>query len=208
KPNIANCGANKPRHACNILKRNAFSKCGVQVGLEIATTAILPRFGEQWLNQHQIGYADLDGNDRDAIREFALLWAIFEHQALFGDGRIEAMLDYVDEFAKEAEADSRRLLTAPFTPHLAHFREQFVNTEHTSTNAAFDKMNFQSSNHEDLVRHVLIKLNDETPELVKALLIIVHRLRDGLFRSLKWHHWFWIVLLRDFLDSPRSGGEF
>ena len=165
------------------------SECAGALGgvREIATIAIAPRFGEQWLNQHQIGYANLDQDDRDAIREFALLWQIFEFQSLFGNDSVDALFDYVDEFAKEAEDESRVLLTAPFIPHLAYFRDQFVDAERSSTNAAFEKLNIQQSEHRGLVSHALIKLDDETPELVKALLIIVHRLRDSLFRGLKWH---------------------
>lgn len=155
---------------------------------EITATAIAPRFGEQWLNLNQIGYGDLDETDRDAFREFALLWTVFEIQSLFGDSSVKAIVDYVDEFAKVAEDESRKLLTAPFIPHVAYFRAQFVDDKAASTNAVFDRLNFQATEHKKLVGHALIKLTDETPELIKALLIIVHRLRDNLFRGLKWHH--------------------
>lgn len=153
----------------------------------MASMAVSPRFGEQWLNQHQLGYVDLDGEDRTAMREFALLWSIFELQALFGDSRVEAMIGYVDEFANVAKTDCKKLLAAPFIPHLTYFREQFVDAERLSTNDLFESMQFQESDHKELVSHALIKLNDETPELIKALLIIVHRFRDGLFRGLKWY---------------------
>ncbi|MEM7042637.1 MAG: hypothetical protein AAF543_07485 [Pseudomonadota bacterium] len=138
------------------------------------------------MNQHQIGYAGLDRDDRTAIREFALLWSIFESQALFGDSRAEAMINYVDDVAKVAEVEDRRLLTAPFIPHLTYFRDQFIDADRTSTNDLFETLAFRDETHKALVRHALVKLNDETPELVKALLIIVHRLRDNLFRGLKW----------------------
>lgn len=154
----------------------------------IASAAQSARFGEQWLSQQQLGYADLDDEDRSAIREFALLWSIFEMQKLFGDGRIAAMIEYVDELAKFAEADQRKLLTAPFIPHLTHFRDQFIDTEHGTVNEAFEAMKFENAQQRRLVSHALIKLNDETPELIKALLIIVHHIRDSLFRGLKWHH--------------------
>lgn len=153
---------------------------------EIATAAIAPRFGEQWLNQHQTGYAGLDEDDRDTIREFTLLWTIFELQALFGDSRVAAMINYVDEFAKIAADESRKILTAPFIPHLAYFRDQFVDADRASTNAVFDSLNFREPAHKDLVSKILVKPSDETPELIKALLIIVDRLRDNLFRGLKW----------------------
>ena len=145
-----------------------------------------PRFGEQWLNQHQLGYAGLDQDDRTAIREFGLLWTIFESQALFGDGSTEAMITYVDEIARIAEEDRRALLTAPFIPHVAYFREQFVDTEKSTTNNAFEALTFGNPAHKDLVRQALVKLNEQTPELVKALLIIVQQLRFQLFQGLKW----------------------
>ncbi len=146
-----------------------------------------PRFGEQWLGQHQLGYAGLDQDDRTAIREFALLWAIFESQALFGDGSIEAMMSYVDEIARIAESDQRVLMTAPFIPHIAYFREHYVDDARGVTNGAFETLNFKDEEQKKLVRHALVKLNEETPELVKALLIIVHQLRVRLFQGLKWH---------------------
>jgi hypothetical protein len=144
------------------------------------------RFGEQWLSQHQIGYAGLDEEDRAAIREFALLWSVFELQALLGDGSVEAMIAYADELATLAETEGHALLVAPFIPHLTYFRSQFVDTSRSSTSALFDQIEFQRAEHKQLVSHALITLRDQTPELVKALLIIVHRLRGSLFRGLKW----------------------
>lgn len=154
----------------------------------IAQAATTVRFGEQWLNQHQIGYADFDEEDRSAVREFSLIWSVFELQALLGDARVEAMIAYVDELARIAESDDHTLLVAPFIPHLTYFREQFVDDQRSTTNDAFKKLKFERSKHEALVSHALITLRDETPELVKALLIIVHSLRDSLFRGLKWQH--------------------
>ena len=153
---------------------------------KIASAAKSQRFGEQWLNQHQIGYAGLDQEDRVAIREFALLWVIFECQTLFGDGRIKAMNDYINELVSTAEAEERKLLTAPFIPHLTYFRDQFVDQKQASTNDVFDALNFQSEDHKQLVSHALVELSDETPELLRALLIIVFHIRDCLFRGLKW----------------------
>lgn len=152
---------------------------------DIAIAVKSPRFGEQWLTQHQLGYASLDKDDRTAIREFALLWAIFESQTLFGDSRIDAMFNYVDEIARIAEADERKLLTAPFIPHLTYFRDQFVDADRSLTNDAFEALSFGDERQKDFVRHALVKLNEETPELVKALLIIVHQLRNRLFKGLR-----------------------
>lgn len=153
---------------------------------EIASAAQAVRFGEQWLKQHQVGYADLDDEDRSAIREFSLIWSVFEMQALLGDARIEAMIDYVDELVKTNGGDGNALLVAPFIPHLTYFRDQFVDAERRSTNEVFDKIRFQRREYKERVSHALVTLRDETPELVKALLIVVHCLRDSLFRGLKW----------------------
>jgi hypothetical protein len=155
---------------------------------EIPSANISSRFGEQWLNQYQGGYADFDEEDRVAIREFALLWSIFEAQALLGDGRVEAIIEFVDDFAKAAQADRRRLLTAPFIPHLTYFRDQFLTPNHASTNELFEALSFQERPHQKMVSSALLRLRDDTPELVKALLLIVDRLRDSVFRGLKWHH--------------------
>lgn len=145
-----------------------------------------PRFGEQWLKQHQLGYAGLDQDDRTAIREFALLWVIFESQTLFGDGHVEAMINYVDDIARAAEVEDRKLLTAPFIPHLTYFRDRYVDTAQSSTNKAFESLTFRDEAHKAFTRHALVTLNEETPELVKALLIIVHQMKGRLFQSLKW----------------------
>lgn len=152
----------------------------------IPSAAKLVRFGEQWLKQHQVGYADLDEEDRSAIREFSLIWSVFEMQVLLGDARVDAMINYIDELVKTLDEDSKALLVAPFIPHLTYFRDQFVDTEQSSTNQVFDKIRFERIEHKELVSHVLIKLSHDTPELVKALFIIVHCLRDSLFRGLKW----------------------
>lgn len=144
------------------------------------------RFGEQWLNQHQIGYVDFDDEDRSALREFSLLWSIFEMQTLLGDMRVETMTSYVDELAKVAESGGKTLQVAPFIPHLTYFRNQLIEINTSSPNDLFESLTFEQNEHRDLVSHALITLNDETPELVKALLIIVYSLRDSLFRGLKW----------------------
>lgn len=144
-----------------------------------------PRFAEQWLSFHQTGYADFDDEDRVALREFAVIWTIFESQALLGNSSVEAMLSYVDDFARIAEADERRLLTAPFIPHLSYFRELYVDEATSSTNAQFEGLQIQSESQKELVSSSLIRLREETPELIKALLIITHRLRHQLFLGLK-----------------------
>ena len=118
--------------------------------------------------------------------EFALLWSIFECQTLFGDGRIKAMDDYVSELVNTAEAEDKKLLTAPFIPHLTYFRDQFVNTEQGSTNDVFATFNFQTEDQKQLVSQALIELNDDTPELLRSLLIIVFHIRNCLFSGLKW----------------------
>jgi len=138
------------------------------------------------LKQHQVGYADLDDEDRVAIREFSLIWSVFEMQALLGNAGVAAMTNYIDELVKTIDQDSKALLVAPFIPHLTYFRDQLVDDERSVTNEGFDKIRFQRSEHKELVSHALVTLRDETPELVKALLIIVHCLRDNLFRGLKW----------------------
>lgn len=153
---------------------------------DIASAAGADLFGERWLVQHQTGYVDFDDEDKSALREFSLLWSIFEMQAVLGDMRVEAMIGYVDEFANAAESSFKPLQVSPFIPHLTYFRNQLVDNDRSTTNDVFDSLNFQRNEHKDLVSHALIKLNDNTPELVKALLIIVHCLRDKLFRGLKW----------------------
>jgi len=159
----------------------------VMIGVNtIASAAKSARFGEQWLNQHQIGYGGLDEEDRAAIREFALLWSIFECQTLFGSGHVKAMEDYVDELVSAAEDGQRKLLTAPFIPHLTYFRDQFIDPKLASTNEVFIALKFQDKDQQQLVSHALIELNEETPELLRALLIIVIRIRDCLFSGLKW----------------------
>lgn len=97
------------------------------------------------------------------------------------------MINYVDEIARIAESDDRALMTAPFIPHLAYFRDQFVDADCSSTNESFEALTFENEEQKELVRHALVRLNEETPELVKALLIIVHQFRTRLFQGLKWH---------------------
>ncbi|MEM8951368.1 MAG: hypothetical protein AAGA21_05760 [Pseudomonadota bacterium] len=154
----------------------------------IANLATAPRFGEQWLSQHQLGYADLDRDDRTAIREFALLWVIFESQTLFGDGRVKAMLDFVDDVDQAAEAHDRNLLTAPFIPHLTYFRHQFVDADRARTNDLFGSLMFPDPGSKEFVSQALVRLSDDTTELVKALLIIVHEFKNRLFGGLQLRH--------------------
>ena len=148
-----------------------------------------PRFAEQWLGLYQGGYANLDDDDKIALREFAVVWNIFEIQALIGENSVDAITQFVDDFTEVAEADQRRLLTAPFVPHLTFYREQYIDVESSTTNGRFEELIFRSDHEKDIVTNALIKLNEQTPDLIKALLIIVYHFRAYLFRNLTSKTW-------------------
>lgn len=133
---------------------------------------------EEWLERSQPGYRELAHGERSAVAGFSIIWSVFEAAALSGNGSVRSISQLID--------GSRDLLvdSAPFQPSLDYFRDRYVSEG--AINFRFDGLNFRRNDNRELVEAVLLGDIDDHAEKVKALLIIVFRLRNNLFHGLKW----------------------
>jgi len=133
---------------------------------------------EEWLERSQPGYRELANGERSAVAGFSIIWSVFEAAALSGNGSVRSISQFIDK--------KRELLIdfVPFQPSLDYFQDRYV--AKGATNYRFEGLNFRGNDNRALVEAVLLGENDDPSEKVKALLIIVFRLRNNLFHGLKW----------------------
>lgn len=72
----------------------------------------------------------------------------------------------------------------PFQSSLEYFQHRYLSEG--ATNHKFDALNFRRNDNRELVEAVLLGTVDDASDKVKALLIVVFRLRNNLFHGLKW----------------------
>ncbi len=125
-----------------------------------------------WINQ-RFGI-QLNAVDLESIKDFALIWNIFERFVCnnnFGIARVQ-----------QANAQ-KQLLIADFQPQLDYFKNRY--TENGQTNNRFDNLHFRPNDRENFVRQVLLSNNNSVQDIVLAITIIVYRFRNNLFHGIK-----------------------
>ena len=135
---------------------------------------------DEWLNRNQIGYRELTPEDKSAIGSFTMVWTVFEAQALNTHGNASEICRYVDTHMGAFDD------LTEFNHSLAYFRNRYIEDDVTNNN--FIDLNFKRNDPQELVKEVLIGLETRPQEVVKALLVIVLRLRHNFFHGLKWEH--------------------
>jgi len=120
----------------------------------------------------------LGNAERTAIAEFVIMWSVFEAVALGTRGDVHSIITFVD--GKEAELENPAL----FSPILHHFTNRYV--EDSQLNHKFEALRLRNHDRRTDVEGVLLGEKEQSKEIVKALLIIVYRLRNNLFHGNKW----------------------
>jgi hypothetical protein len=133
---------------------------------------------EEWLERNQVGYRGLANGERLAIADFSIIWSVFEAAALSGKGSVRSIIEFID-LKHELIIDF-----TPIKPSLNYFQDRYVNKGVISSR--FGDLNFRGNDRGELVEDVLIGKNDDALEKIKALLVIIFRLRNNLFHGLKW----------------------
>lgn len=133
---------------------------------------------EDWLERTQPGYKDLSNVERSAVAQFSIVWSVFEAQALSTNASAEAIVRFVEKNAASFGS------AEPFGDALAYFRQRYVSNG--QTNHKFKRLRFRRNDRRELVEAVLLEHEATPTEIVKALLIIVFRLRNNLFHGIKW----------------------
>lgn len=133
----------------------------------------------EWLLHHAPGFADLSGDERDAIMHFSLLWSRLEAAALKTNGSARAIVDLTNHWASQGE-----LTKDSFAAALGYFRNRYV--ENGALTYHFGHLNFRNGDRQELVERALKGESDDPADLAAAVLIIVYRYRNNYLHGMKW----------------------
>lgn len=126
----------------------------------------------EWIN-NKFG-TNFTENDLKNIKDFSLLWNIFENLVCDRNctiNRIEESLNPI-EFQIE-----------DFEDHLNYFKERY--TADNNTNERFEYLRIVPNARKEFVKQVLLGNDNNTSNKILALAIIVYRYRNNLFHGEK-----------------------
>ena len=133
-----------------------------------------------WLRYNQPGFAELSGDERDAIGEFVFLWSLFEARALDCCASARAIVEATKRWSERGVLSQQT-----FEGEQAYFRNRYCPGRQFSPH--YDDLNFRPHDKEELVRKFLMQECHHAWEDAAGLLIVVYRLRNNLFHSVVFH---------------------
>lgn len=134
----------------------------------------------EWLERTVPGFDNLSEEERAAIRDFAMLWSLFEGTVLGAQGSAQSLVDFVDTLQAHGAVDVTDL-----APAIAHFRGRYYSNG--AFTPAFDQhLHFRANDQRPIAEAFVSGAANDAPDMLKGLLIIVYRLRNNLFHGLKW----------------------
>lgn len=135
--------------------------------------------GERWLESRAPGFKELPVKDRRAIFDFAFLWSLFEAEIMDANARVDLITAKVDLWTAD-----NTLGADLYDAELAYFRNRYFADGKLPYHYPY--LNLRKSDHPDIVEAVIEGTNNDPRDRMLALLIIIWRLRNNLFRGAKW----------------------
>jgi len=132
-----------------------------------------------WVNEYTKTDAPIDEASFGPILHFALMWNLFERDAC---GK-EANQINIEKSVQSAFAEGKLSLDA-FQEHLNYFRIRAQSADITIDHY-LDALKLTNTNARNLVRGVLVGTLRDPNNVVYALLLIAHRIRNNLFHGEK-----------------------
>ena len=132
-----------------------------------------------WLEKTVPDYQLLSDQERDAIKDFTLLWTLYEGRILDTRGNANRVIKAVSSLK-----DSGTLVLERCRPAIEYFIARHF--DGTDLTYAFDELQLRRCDHRPLVKKVLRRQTSDEAEVLSAILIIVFRLRNNLFHGVKW----------------------
>lgn len=126
-----------------------------------------------WINQ--TFHRNFNQYDIDAVRDFTLLWNVFEgaiFNTRFSIGTAERSFQ------------RKQFNEQPFLPYYNYFRQRYVDAN-GATNDRFQSLHFRPNDKEVFVAQTLINEASSPYDKVVAITIIIYRLRNNLFHGIK-----------------------
>lgn len=132
-----------------------------------------------WLEGNSDGFKELSAPEREAAKNFTLIWSYFEAKALGSTASTASVSAWIRDL------DSRGGLNATaFTETLEYFKSRyFFNGNFTNS---FDSLYLRPNDNPQLVREVMSGTNASPVDTVVALFIIFYRFRNNYFHGPKW----------------------
>ena len=113
-------------------------------------------------------------SDLNHIKDFSLLWNIFEDIVCDNDCNITLL---------KIRLESKTFNLSDFQTNFEYFQNRYITDN--NTNERFEHLNINNARIEQTVKDVLLGSNDNVSEIVLALSIIVYRYRNNLFHGRK-----------------------
>jgi hypothetical protein len=133
-----------------------------------------------WLRLKVPVFDVLSEEERAAIRDFSMLWSLFEGTVLGADGNAQALVAVVNELGKRGVID-----LVPLGPAIEHFRGRYY-ANGTFTPAFDQHLHFRGNDRRKVAEAFVSGATNDAAEILKGLLIVIYRLRNNLFHGMKW----------------------
>ena len=135
----------------------------------------------QWLERSAPGFDRLSTQEREAIKDFALLWSLYEGTVLSATGSAGEIVRAVGSLR-----DQGKLNLEPFHPAIEYFSRRYY--DGTELTPAFEGLHLRAGDRRPLVERVIQRQSSDELEILSAILIIILRLRNNLFHGIKWSY--------------------
>jgi len=132
----------------------------------------------EWISGFLSFRQKLTGEDIESVRNFSLLWNLFEGLVCNKHASVAALENAVSDMQER-----HKLRIEDYDKFLKYFANRYI--ENGEINHRFGRLNLRQGDRRELVEAVL-KGNETAPEKVLlAILIIVYRYRNNLFHGEK-----------------------
>jgi hypothetical protein len=132
-----------------------------------------------WLEKSQPGFDRIGDEERGAIRDFSLLWSLYEGTILDASGSARAIVDDAKSLKETGQ-----LNLDPIKAPIEYFLSRYFDGKELTH--AYGMLYLRQNDRPDLVERVVRRQSQDDVEILSAILIIVLRLRNNLFHGMKW----------------------
>ena len=136
-----------------------------------------------WIMNFFNNSSDLKSEGIDRVRNFSLLWNLFEKYACKKNANVDSISKAVNNISAK-ETITPELITR----HIDYFSTRYLNQD-KSANIIFEKLKFRSNHSDQDIKQKIIatlrKSELDPNENLKALLFILYRFRNNLFHGEK-----------------------